>query len=128
MRRRQSIPGDVDELGDAAKPGVVAGVSWTVADQLARHEQCGLRVRRPMVGEGGGHGGVAICLHGGVQGGVLLLAGSGVDGGSSLGFGAAAIAAGHRLRLGHAASPALSVLATCVRHGTSGAEGRAEEQ
>ena len=81
-----------------------------------------------MVGEGGGCGGAAVRPHGGVQGGVLLLAGSGVGGGSSLGLGAAAIAAGHWLHLSHAASPALGALATCVGHGVGGAEGGAEER
>ena len=63
----------------------------------------------------------------GVQGGVLLLAGSGVGGGG-FGFGTAAIAAGHRLRLSHSASPALGALATCIGQGVGGAEGGAEEQ
>ena len=127
MRRRRSVPGDVDELGDAAKPGVIAGVIRTVAELLARHEQRGLRVRRPTAGEGGGRGGVVVRLHGGVQEGVLLLAGSGVSGGSSLDR-TAAVAAGHRLRLSHATSPALGALTTCVGHEVGGAAGRAEEQ
>lgn len=38
---RRGFSGNVDELGDAAKSGIVARVRRTVAEQLARHEQHG---------------------------------------------------------------------------------------
>ena len=91
---RQGFSSGNDELGDVAKPSVVAGVGRAGAEQLSRHEQCGLRVWRPAAAEGRrGHGSANIGLHRGVHGGVLLLEGSGVGGSSGRGIGR--VLAGH---------------------------------
>ena len=82
---RQGFSSGNDELGDVAKPSVVAGVGRAGAEQLSRHEQCGLRVWRPAAAEGRrGHGGANVGLHRGVHGGVQLLMGGKVSGGSGL--------------------------------------------
>ena len=43
--RSRGAPCDVDKLSDAVKPVLVEVVDWAVAQELACHEQCGLRIR-----------------------------------------------------------------------------------
>lgn len=85
---RGGAPSGADELGDAVQPVLVEVVDRAVAQELACHEQRGLRVygsaasvrRRAGWGQRWS-GGAAIPLHGGVQRGCLLLISRRTDGG-----------------------------------------------
>lgn len=116
VRGHRGVACGVDELGDAAEPGVIAGVGGAVAQELACHEQRGLRSRRISTSKRRGRGGVAIRLHGRVEGGRLLLPRSGV--GSDAGGAASTVVAGDGLCLGHPGSSARVVLAASVGHGS----------
>jgi hypothetical protein len=51
--QRWSFSSGVDELGDAVQPLFVEVVGRAVTQELACHEQCGLRVSQPTTGVGG---------------------------------------------------------------------------
>ena len=80
--RHRSLADGIDELGDVAEPVVVEVVGGAITQELARHEQRSLRVRRPTASMGGrcrGRSGrwsrgAAITPHGRWQRQILLLA------------------------------------------------------